>query len=190
MSKSRIKIKIPAIATREEAESAMNALAISANKKRTMLAEMDEEILSIKKEYESPVATLEADIEAVSGALHAWTEAHPEEFPKGRKSIEFLSGILCFRTGTPKLALLNRSWTWEKVLETIRKFSAWKACVRTKEEVNKEQILSDISRNYERDKETITKMLANVGVKVVQEESFFIEPKLSDATVRKTTEAK
>lgn len=176
MSKSRSKIKLPEIATREQAEAMMNAYAADANSLRALTSQMDEEILAIKKSYESGIAALDKMLEEKKLTLLLWAQAHPEKFPKGRKSIEFLSGILGFRTGTPKLALLSRAWTWEKVLQKLKSVRAFVSFVRVKEEVDKEGLLAQIQHGG-------TPALADeIGVKVVQDESFFIEPKLTDET--------
>lgn len=106
--KSRIKIKLPSLATREEAEAMMTSLAASVNAKRSVTAERDSRVLRINKEYESGLATLDLAISAKTDALRVWAESHPEEFAKGRKSIDMVSGLLGFRTGTPKLNLLSR----------------------------------------------------------------------------------
>ena len=83
-----------------EAEEAVNSIAFRANEKRKKVAEMDAKILAIKSEYETSIAELDKAIAANADALQTWAENNPDEFPKGRKSIEFLSGVLGFRTGT------------------------------------------------------------------------------------------
>ena len=62
-------------------------------------------------------------------------------------------------------------FTWDRVLEKIR--VAYVEFVRTKEEVNKQAILD------QRDILGPDK-LRQMGVRVVQEEPFFIEPKIEE----------
>lgn len=173
MSKSRSKIKLPEIATREQAEAMMNSYAADANSLRALSAQMDEEILAVKESYEAGIGALDVMLEEKKLALLLWAQAHPEEFPKGRKSIEFLSGVLGFRTGTPKLKLLAK-WTWKKVLDLMHS-----DFVRVVKEVDREKLLAQ--------RETLaSEFFERHGIKVVQDETFFIEPKLTDNDARKT----
>lgn len=159
------------IKSRDEAEAVMNDLAASANNRRRLVCRMDAAVLKIQEEAAPGIAACEADLQAKSDALRAWAEAHPEEFPKGRKSLEFLSGTLGFRTGTPKLALLSRAFTWEKVLELLRG-KGWTGLIRTKQEVAKDAVIAQRDSDLD---------LRTVGLKVTQDESFFVEPMLTDA---------
>jgi phage host-nuclease inhibitor protein Gam len=178
MSKNRIKISLPLITTRTEAEAVMNDLANTANNRRKLAARLDMQILAAQDAAAPGLAACDADLQAKSDALRVWAEAHPEEFPKARKSIEFLSGTLGFRTGTPKVALVSRVWTWEKVLSAIiaRGFKF----IRIQEEVDREAILAFHAEAPDKP-EVAVKVLAPIGVKIVQDESFYVEPKLTDA---------
>ncbi|MDR3427826.1 host-nuclease inhibitor Gam family protein [Silvimonas sp.] len=181
MKKSRIKITLPNITTRDEAESVMNELALAETNKRTLTSRLDAAVLKLQDEAAVGIGECDTSIAAKVDALRAWAESHPEDFPKDRKSIVFLSGTLGFRTGTPKLALLSRAWKWEMVLNAVlaRAF----AFTRTTTELDKEAILAFAAS--EPDKEALeTKVLKPIGVKVVQEESFYVEPKLTNTEVR------
>lgn len=179
MSKSRIKVALPTIESREEAEALMNELAKHANTKRSLITERDAQVLEVNAQYEGPLADLDKQIEQHTDTLRVWAESHPEEFSKGRKSLEMTSGALGFRTGTPKLALLNRAWNWEKVTEAVERWLP--NFIRTKPEVDKENILGQ--------RDELGPMLARCGLKVTQGESFFVEPKLSDMDARQTQAA-
>jgi len=179
MSKTRIKKSLVHLDTREAAETAMNELALTANNRRKFVARMDAQLLAIKEEFEPMLAACDDAIRERTDALQAWAEANPEAFGK-RKSLEFATGILGFRTGTPKLALLSRAWTWELVLEKIQERAF--QFVRTKEEVDKEAILAFHAGAPDKP-EAEAKVLKPIGVQVKQDEGFFIEPKLSAADV-------
>lgn len=172
MKKTRIKIKLPTITTRDETEIVMNELALIANNKRTLTARLDAAVLKIQENAAPGLSQCDEEMNLKSEALRAWAEANPHEFTKGRKSIDFLSGVLGFRTGTPKLALLSRSWNWEKVLAAVQ--ATLPAFVRSKPEVDKEALIN------QRDEESIMWALPHVGLKVTQDESFYVEPKLTE----------
>ena len=98
-----------------------------------------------------------------------WSEANPQEFGAVR-SIETVHGTLGWRMGGPSLRTLP-GWTWDQVKENLKAVSAM-GYIRVKEEVNKQNLLAD--------RETISaEKLRELGVRVVQEESFFVEPKLN-----------
>ena len=177
MSTNRIKKSMEVCLTcRADAERTMNIHADTANLRRALVAEMDARLIEVKADYETRIAKLDALINATAEDLQAWAVANPEEFGK-KKSIELLAGTLGFRTGTPKLALLNRRWTWDLVLAAIEQLGF--QFTRIKTEVDKEAILSFVAEAS--DKEAVTaKVLTPIGVKVTQGESFFIEPKLTD----------
>lgn len=170
MTKQRIKVKLPVITDRNMAEQVMNEIALAETNKRKIAAKLDAEILKLKEQVAPLIEGCNNSITSRADMLKAWAEAHPEEFSRGKKSITFLSGVLGFRTGTPKLALLSRAWNWEKVLEAVKRLTEFSIFVRVKEEVDKEKILTQYPVGTE---------LTAIGVKVVQDESFFIEPNLT-----------
>jgi phage host-nuclease inhibitor protein Gam len=187
MKTTRIKINLPTITTREEAEAAMNDLALTINNQRKTLADRDEEILAVNQAYDADLAAYETDIRAKTESLRAWAEANPEAFPKGVKSAKMVSGVLGFRTGTPKLALLGRAFTWERVLSLLKAASVWCNYVRKKEEVDKDAILGAASQA--KDKAEFADDLKRFGLKVTQDETFFVEPDLTAFEPRQTTPA-
>jgi phage host-nuclease inhibitor protein Gam len=171
MSKKRIKVALPTITTRDEAEAVMNELALAANNRRKLNTQLDAAILKLKENIAPALAECDDAIKTKTDILLAWAQANPEQFGK-KKSIEMLAGTLGFRTGTPKLVLLSRAFTWEKVLENVQRLIP--AFVRGKPEIDKEAILA------QRDEETLQHALKACGMKVVQDEGFFVEPKLTD----------
>ena len=171
----RIKQPLAVLATKDDAIGAMNELALAVNNQRIQIARRDKILLEITQRYAADMAACETFIQDKTNALRAWAEAHPEEFPPGRKSLNLMFGTLGFRTGTPKLALLSRAWTWEKVLDALRNSCMGGGFIRTKEEVDKESLLAQHACQG-----LSSDQLATAGVKVVQEESFYVEPDLTN----------
>lgn len=182
-ARTRIKINLPTIRSRDEAEAVMNELAQSANNKRKFVSQLDAEKLAAEKRFAPSILECETAVKAKSDALRAWAEANPEEFGK-KKSIEFAAGVLGFRTGTEKVSLLSRAWNWEKVLDAI-KTRAFQF-VRSKDEVDKAAILAFMhdGKTAEDRAAIVETVLKPIGVKIEKEESFFVEPKLTDAEVK------
>jgi phage host-nuclease inhibitor protein Gam len=175
--KTRRKIQLPALRNRTDAEIAMSDLAQAITSQRKVVADRDAAVLAINERCAEPLAELDKRITALTENLAAWAEAHPEEFPKGLKSLRLNAGTIGFRTGTPKLALLSRAWNWEKVLQAVQ--GMLPNFVRNKPEVDKEAILGQ--------RDELAYILPSVGLKVTQAESFFAEPDLTPMESRQTT---
>jgi phage host-nuclease inhibitor protein Gam len=184
MKTKRIKITLPTISTRDEAEAVMNDLAMIATNERKLHAARDAKVLAINREFEVVLSQCATELQTKTEMLKNWAETNPDQFPKGRKSIEFLSGILGFRTGTLKLALVSRAWTWVKVLAKIKSVDRSSPFIRIKEEVDKETILAAHANHNIDDAR-----LGQLGVCVTRDESFFIEPKLAEMDARQVSEA-
>lgn len=186
MSKSRIKVKLPTLTTREEAEAALNELALTENNRRKLIAQRDAAVLRIEENIAPDIAACETAIKDKTDALRAWAEANVDTFPKGLKSIVLVSGRIGFRTGTPKLKLLS-GWNWDKVLEAIEALGF--QFIRNKPEVDKEAIITFASSQTDRAAVDL-KVLRPIGVKLIQDESFYVEPKLTDTDARQTVGTK
>lgn len=170
MSK-RTKTKSVAHLTREEVAELVGLYAGFATDRQAKAAAMDKELQAVRDKYESDLAWLSYELGLLHAQIQSWAEAHREEFGK-RKSMEFLNGMIGWRTGTHKLKTLAK-WTWDRVLDKIKSLPAMKDYVRTKEEVAKETIIAD--RDH-----LGPEMLAAIGVRVAQDETFYVEPKLTE----------
>ena len=185
---NRIKINLPTLTSRDDAEACMNNLACVVNNQRQALARRDADILAINDEFAPELAHYDETIKHLTDQLRHWAEANPDQFPKDRKSLKLVSGILGFRTGTPKLALLSRAWSWDKVLAAIASIKEMaEMFIRTKQEVDKEAIIGVynpiVTTPVAQDE------LRRIGVKIVQDESFFAEPDLTQFDTRQTQPA-
>jgi phage host-nuclease inhibitor protein Gam len=177
MTTMRIKVNLPMIKSREEAESVMTELATAANDQRSITVERDALVLEINDRFENQLAKCAEVLKEKTDALRAWAEANPDVFPKDCKSLKLTSGTLGFRTGMPKLALLSRAFNWDKVLALFRASGWGRAFIRTKDEVDKDSVLA-MCRKVKK-KERIAACLKRRGLKQVQDETFFIEPDLT-----------
>lgn len=167
---SRVRLIKPVVSTRADAERILGEIAAATAIRAGLSAIMNEDLTKIRQEFEGKIDELSTEIEQKSGLLQQWAEASPEEFEAGKKSIDFLHGRVGFRTGTPKLKTLA-GWTWDRVKGVLDA-----AFIRTKSEPDKEALLGSYARG-----ELTDATLRTVGVKVVQEESFFVEPKTEEA---------
>lgn len=175
--KTRIK-STTTIITRDQAEALVAEIADLSIDQREIKNTMDAEILAIKDRHTAELARIGATITERHQIVQSWAQANPDAFGK-IKSIQFQCGKVGYRTGTPKLTLLNRTWTWDKVLAAVERVLP--AFTRSKAEIDKEAIINQ--------REELAEYLPMIGVKVAQDESFFIEPDLSALPTRITEAA-
>lgn len=172
--KNRIKLTAPVLKTRADAEAALNEIALTTINRNKALLAMDAEITAARERHEATINACNKALEEKTELIRVWAEANPAEF-NGLKSLDLVHAVIGWRTGQPTLKTLA-GWTWDRVLEKLKsiKNPHWGLLyIRTKEEVNKQGIIND--------RDTIgPDNLKTIGVRIVQDEAFFIEPKLTD----------
>lgn len=178
--KTRIKITQPVLRTRAEAEATVRHICELRTDFQAAEAEMNAAVTAAKKKFEDQFAPIEKLIMEKSALVQAWAEANPSDF-NGARSLDMIHGLIGWRTGQPQLKTLT-GWTWDRVLENLKTNAFWKTFIRTKEEVDKQKLIGareDLGSDR----------LLVMGVKVIQEEAFFIEPKLEQTETRITAQA-
>ena len=93
-----------------------------------------------------------------------------------------------FRTGTPKLKTL-KGFTWASALTLVKKFMP--GYVRTSEEIAKDKLLADreleavefIENDITKKQIPMGTAMAECGIMVAQDETFYVEPKKEETTV-------
>ena len=136
---------------------------------------MDQKIVKIREEHAADIQDLEEKKDTAFKQLQMYAESHPEHFTK-KKSFPMSQGLLGFRTGTPKLKTL-KGFTWAAVTKLLEASEKGKQYIKSTIVPMKDKILAD------RDKEEIAGMLPNVGIEVVQDESFYIELKKEEKAI-------
>jgi phage host-nuclease inhibitor protein Gam len=159
-----------AVRTREELEQLVGEIASQTIQRDGLKVRMDAELTELRARYAEPLAQLDLQIEAGLTVAKNWAEEHQAEFA-GKKSLDLTHGIIGFRTGQPQLKRLA-GWTWDRVLEAVTRLLP--DYVRHKHETDRERLLAD--------RETLAPMFREIGVKVEQDESFFLEPKRETLT--------
>lgn len=138
-----------------------------------LTAKMNSELDGIRARYEPKLQNLRGNINIRRDALEQWAEAHKDLF-KEKRSIEFERGTIGFRVGQPQLKVLAKR-TWEKVKELLCSDKDLIIYTRANISVAKDLILAD------RDNLSDEK-LKKIGVKVVQEDTFYCEVKKDEPT--------
>lgn len=161
---------IEEIESRDEMEDCVRSICMLTIRKDEITTEMDEAIAKIRDRYQVELMEIEVNMREELDRAHDWCDRNPDDFGS-RKSIEFVHGTVGYRTGQFKAATLS-GWTWKKVLAVLK--SKFPEYVRRKEEADKEKIIAD--RIFLKDD------LKKMGVKVFQEETFYVEPKRETET--------
>jgi phage host-nuclease inhibitor protein Gam len=178
---NRIKLKSPAVKTRAEMETLVREIAGLKLNEKLLAASLDAELQGVRDNYQSRLDTLAQVLAEKTDAARAWAEAHPAAFGQ-RKSMDFVHGVIGFRTGTPKLKTVLK-FKWDGVLDALRRARWGAAYIRVKEEINKEQILADVAARILSEAD-----LRKAGAQVVQEEMFFVEPRLTRVESREVAQ--
>jgi phage host-nuclease inhibitor protein Gam len=131
-------------------------------------AEMNQKIQKIKEKYDEETKEARTTKKNLFEELKTFALLKPKLFDK-KRSLGLVYGKIGFRTGTPKVMLLNRKYNWKTVIELLEKIFGMKY-LRVKTEPNKDAILSDAAQKQLSDSE-----LAAVGLKIDQNEKFFID---------------
>ena len=185
MAKKREKKTVYTGITSEQMEQAFADYAKADARQQKITAEMDIQMAKIRKKWQGELTKLAETKDNAFEILQAYALENRDELFSKRKSLETTHGTLGFRTGTPKLKTL-KGFTWASVLTLVKKFLP--SYVRTVEEVNKERLLTDreisvmLGSNDPNNLgyRPLKEQMKECGIRVVQEETFFVEPKKED----------
>lgn len=168
MAKTREKKTVYSGVKQEEMELAFADYARADARIQKINATMDIEMTRIREKYQDELGKQSELKDKSFDILQAYAMENREELFSKKKSMETTHGTMGFRTGTPKLKTL-KGFTWGAVVNLLKEFLP--GYVRTSEEANKEKLLAD------RESEEVTALFHKVGITVVQEETFYVEPK-------------
>ena len=162
----RIKMAGTPVNTRAEAEELIGRIAHLTIVRDAETVAMDERIEDARRFYLPRITSADTEIARLTAIAKTWAENNKAEFGE-KKSLDMIHAVVGFRTGTPKLVTMAK-WTWKRVKEALAERGM--GYIRTPEtQVDKEKLLADRTK--------LKDELACVGLKVTQEESFFVEVK-------------
>ena len=166
---SRLKKKVISNVTLEQAQEASELFAVKQTELSAIEAEVNEEINRVKSKYQEKITTLKEELKEPFETLEVYANEQQDNWGK-KKSYELLHSVIGFRTGTPKVDK-KKGFTWEAVVELLKKNRVFKPFIRTVEEVNKEAILA------EKNESLIGKLKEDCFITIVQEETFYVTAK-------------
>ncbi len=157
----------------EELEERLKEYAMNFATLHKKEAEMNERLNRIKEDFDEKTKDLRYAIDTLSTEISMFCTKNKKDFEKSR-SKEYNFGVIGFRTTPPKVAVLNRKYSIKTVIELTKRLFQ-NTYIRIKEELDKEAILADYSQ-----KKLDDEKLASIGLKVDQEEQFYINPKFEE----------
>ena len=169
-------------------ESADEAFAKSDAQIQKINAEIELQCAKIREKWADKLSILGAEKDKAFDVLQSFaTENQAELFTK-KKSLDMAHGTIGFRTGTPKLKTL-KGFTWASALTLVKKFMP--GYVRTSEEIAKDKLLADreleavefIENDITKKQIPMGTAMAECGIMVTQDETFYVEPKKEETTV-------
>jgi len=170
------RIKLPPLKDQASFSVAVDEVARIAVDLQEFTANRDAKIQAAQAEFGRFIEALQQKQNALLAQAEQFAEAHREELLPGKaKSADTSLATYGFRTGMPQLKLKSK-FTWETVITTLvsEKRTMW---LRTKVDAAKDAIIAACQARPE------TAAIADrIGMRVVQEEAFYIEPKVDSAS--------
>jgi phage host-nuclease inhibitor protein Gam len=157
--------------TRVAAEEAFANYAKADAQSAKITAEIELQCAKIREKYQNRLSELDTEKTLAFDTLQSFATENKDDLFCKKKSMDMAHGTIGFRTGTPKLKTL-KGFTWQAALQLVREFLP--GYIRTTEEITKDKLLAD------RDGEEMSDKMAHCGITVVQDETFFVEPKKED----------
>lgn len=159
----KVAITVPTVNTLEEADVMLSEIAARKRNIDLIKAGLNESVDALKVKAAAEIAPISLEVEALEQALARFGEANKDTLFAKVKSRALAFGEIGFRAST-KAVLLNRKWTWERVLAALKEKAL--GCIRVKEEVDKDALRGLKPEDMEA-----------VGVKLQKDDGFYYELK-------------
>ena len=177
MKARKSKTLLPATLSRAEAESAFAAYAVADARRRQIMATIEQHISAVKNQYAAELTRLDEEQNLNFDLVQAYALNNRDEFGK-KKSLYLRHGVIGFRTGTPKLKTL-RGYTWDSVLHLTKELLP--DYIRHTEDLAKDKLLAH------RHQPEVNQLFGRLGIRVEQDEAFYLEPAAQPATIAAET---
>lgn len=172
--------------TREAADQAFAEYAKADASINKINAEIELQLAKIREKRQAELTVLAQQRDQAFDTLQAFAIENQAELFSKKKSLDMAHGTIGFRTGTPKLKTL-KGFTWASALNLVKTFLP--SYIRQTEVIAKDKLLAD--RDVElmvaggdpnnRGYQPLRVHMADCGIQVVQDETFYVEPKKEEA---------
>jgi phage host-nuclease inhibitor protein Gam len=171
---------LPTIQTRHELDAVVENVVQLQLARAALERDQEQEIAGVRQKFRGPLAELDRYLLLETTWVENWVRSHADAFPDDQRSLACTHAIIGFRVSPARVDRASRKWTWTEIAQKLGDIAWGRRYLRQPApEVNKEALLADRA-----DLEPAE--LRKCGVKIVQEERFFIAPHgpstLTDAT--------
>lgn len=132
---------------------------------------LEEELAAVRARHQPAINQLTHNLAEARARTQAWAEDYRPHFQE-RRSLTVAGARIGFRKRPPRLERRNTKQDWTRIATKLEKLSWASRYIRRPEpklEVDKKALLADRSQ-------LPTKELTQLGLRIVQDETFFIEP--------------
>jgi phage host-nuclease inhibitor protein Gam len=169
----------PTIQTRHELDAVVENVVQLQLARAALERDQEQEIAGIRQKFRAPLAELDRYLLLETTWVENWARANADAFPDDARSLPCTHATIGFRVSPARVDRASRKWNWTDVAAKLGDIAWGRRYLRQPApEVNKEALLADRA-------ELDPAELRKCGVKIVQEERFFIAPHgaatLSDA---------
>jgi phage host-nuclease inhibitor protein Gam len=159
----------PTITSRHELDAVVENIVQLQLNRAELEREQDQEIAGIRQKFRAPLAEIERYLTLETTWVETWARSHPDTF-RDRQSLALTHAVIGFRVSPHRVDRASRKWTWGAISEKLGEMAWGRRYLRQPAlEVNKEALLADRA-------ELSPAELKTVGLKIVQEERFYIAP--------------
>ena len=124
--------------------------------------DMNDQLSVIKQSFEEQAQPLNTEIEELFSGVKAWAETNRDNLLKGKlKTVKVASGEISWRITPPRVSVRGA----DKVIDALKTLGLDRF-LRTKQEVNKDQILAE--------PDAVVGVVAGIGI--TQKEEFIVKP--------------
>lgn len=129
----------------------------------------DQEITEIRRKYRTSLAEVERYLVIETSWVETWARNNPDAFGENQ-SLDCTHAAIGFRVTPCRVERASRRWTWSAISSKLADVAWGRRYLRVPPpEVNKEALLADRA-------ELSATELRQVGIKIIQDERFFITP--------------
>jgi phage host-nuclease inhibitor protein Gam len=159
----------PTIQTRHQLDAVIENIVQLQLDYEDLRRQQEKEIVDIRQKYRAPLAELERYLTLETSWAEAWAKQNPDAFSDQRPLV-CTHAVIGFRVTPPRVERASRKWNWADIAGKLGELAWGKRYLRQPAlEVNKEALLADRA-------ELATTDLRQVGIKILQDERFYITP--------------
>jgi phage host-nuclease inhibitor protein Gam len=159
----------PGIQNRQQLDAVVENIIHLQQNRAELERDQEREITAVRQKYRTPLAEVDRYLLLETTWVETWARANPEVFSE-KRSMTCTHAVIGYRVSPPRIDRASRKWTWSEISQKLSELAWGRRYLRQPApEVNKEALLADRL-------ELVSTELRKVGIKIVQDERFFITP--------------